>query len=210
MSGRSTIDRQPPVIRAAVHEAIHEGATIDEIVGRIRALGGTCSRSAVARFVKRARNMERRRGEDNGIVDFWLHTFGDRPEGGTGRLARESLRGLVMNAAEALEKKDGAPDIEKVAALALAMQRIESAGRNGANRESARGAGQDMARPDEAAPKRKGLSPETIAYIRNEVEGDWREKLREEQEFRRAHMEESDGTVATHEQRANMVRRETD
>ena len=207
MSGRSTIERLPPVIRAAVHEAIHEGATIDEIVGLIRALGGTCSRSAVARFVKRAREIERRRGEDNGIADFWLHTFGDHPEGGTGRLARESLRGLVMNAAEALEKKGEAPDIEKVAALALAMQRIESAGRSGANRESARGAGQAVARPGEAAPRR-GLSPETIAYIRNEVEGDWREKLREEQEFRRAHMEESGGTVATHEQRADVARGE--
>lgn len=210
MSGRSSIERQPPMIRAAVHEAIHEGATIDEIAGRIRALGGTCSRSAVARFVKRAREMERRRGEDNGIVDFWLHTFGDHPEGGTGRLARESLRGLVMNAAEALEKKDGAPDIEKVAALALAMQRIESAGRNGANRGSARDAGQEVARPDEPALKSKGLSPETVAYIRNEVEGDWREKLREEQEFRRTHMEESGGTIATHEQRADVILGESD
>lgn len=210
MSGRSSIERQPPMIRAAVHEAIHEGATIDEIVGRIRALGGTCSRSAVARFVKRAREMERRRGEDNGIVDFWLHTFGDQPEGGTGRLALESLRGLVMHAAEALEKKDETPDIEKVAALALAMQRIESAGRSGANRGSARDAGQEVARPDEPAQKSKGLSPETVAYIRSQVEGDWREKLREEQEFRRAHMQESGGTIATHQQGANVVQREPD
>ena len=117
MSGRSSIERQPPMIRAAVYEAIFEGATIDEIVGRIRALGGTCSRSAVTRFVKRARKTERRRGEDNGLVDFWLHTLGEHPEGGTGRLALESLRSLVMRTAEALEDDDAAPSVEQVGAL---------------------------------------------------------------------------------------------
>ena len=104
-----------------------------------------------------------------------------------------------MHAADALEEKGEPPDVEKVAALALAMQRIESAGSSGANRESARSTGQEAARSDAPAQKRKGLSPETVAYIRSQVEGDWRERLREEQEFRRAHMEESGDTIAGHE-----------
>ena len=52
MAGRSTLELLPPAILARVHKAIVEGATIDEIVRRIRANGGTCSRSAVVRYVK--------------------------------------------------------------------------------------------------------------------------------------------------------------
>ena len=55
MAGRSSIERLPPGILADVREAIREGATIDDITGRFRALGGACSCSAVCRYVRRAR-----------------------------------------------------------------------------------------------------------------------------------------------------------
>ena len=37
MAGRSSIERLPPPLLALVHEGILEGATIDQIIGRIRA-----------------------------------------------------------------------------------------------------------------------------------------------------------------------------
>ena len=184
MPRRSSIERQPPRILAAVHKAICEGATIDEIVGRIRELGGTCSRSAVTRYVRGAREKLDRWHERRGQVDFWLDTIGEHPEGGTGRLALERLRGLAMNAAEALEKEEEPPDIEKFATLALAMQRIESAGRagrSGANRASAREPEPKKAWPPDPDERKNGLSLETVAHIRAAVEGNWGQEMSTEE-----------------------------
>ena len=134
MAGRSSIERLPRPIQALAQEAIAEGATIDEIVRLIRTHGGTCSRSAVVRYVKRARERLRRWSEDKGLVDFWLKSQGERPEGGTGRLALETLRSLALRAAIALDREEEAPTADQIAPLALAMHRIEGAGKSGAER----------------------------------------------------------------------------
>ena len=175
MARRSSIELLPPAILAVVHQAIREGATIDEIVQRIRAHGGSCSRSAVVRYAKRARERLQRWREDRGLADFWLDSLGERPEGSTGPLALETLRSLAMRVADALVDKEEPPAVDQIATLALAMQRIEGAGKNGADRESV------IARNPHpqgfghfAAPKRdKGLSPEAVAHIRAAVEGHW-------------------------------------
>ena len=173
MAGRSSIERLPRPIQALVHEAIAEGATIDEIVRLIRAHGGTCSRSAVVRYAKRARERLRRWSEDKGLTDFWLKSQGERPEGGTGRLALETLRSLTLRAAIALDSEEEPPTADQIAPLALVMHRIEGAGKSDAARESA------VARMDGGRNKTPkgggGLSPEAVAIIRAEVEGDWRE-----------------------------------
>ena len=175
MSGRSSVERMPPEVLAIVHEAIHEGATIDETVRRMRAHGGTCSRSAVTRYVRQARDVLRRRSEAEGLAGLWLGTLGDRPEGRTGRLAIETLRTLAMRAAMALDDEEEPPDIDKVGALALAIGRIENAGKVGAARETAtaRDAGPKAVWPPDPAQKKKGLSPETVAHIRAAVQGYW-------------------------------------
>ena len=54
-SAAPQIARLPPALREAVDAAIADGATIDEITARIRAEGGTCSRSAVGRYTKNVR-----------------------------------------------------------------------------------------------------------------------------------------------------------
>ena len=134
MAGRSSIERLPPAILAAVHEAIVEGATIDEIVRRIRERGGTCSRSAVVRYVKRARARLQRWREDKALAALRPDTLGARAEGGTGPLTLETLRSLAMRAAIALDDKEEPPTVDQIAALALALQRIQGACRNGADR----------------------------------------------------------------------------
>ena len=160
MAGRSSLERLPPEVLAVVHEAILEGATIDEIVRRIRAHGGTCSRSAVTRYASRARGVLRRRSE---------------AEGHTGPLAIETLRALATRAALALDDEEEPPDIDKIGALALAIGRIENAGKVGAARETAtaRDAGPKPVSPPDPAPKKKGLSPEAVAHIRAAVAGYW-------------------------------------
>ena len=178
MAGRSSIERLPPGILADVHEAIREGATIDEITGRIRALGGTCSRSAVCRYVRRARAVLQRRREVEGLADLWLGTPGDHAEGDTGRRALEALRALAMRSALALDGGEEPPDVDRIATLALAMQRIEGADRSGADREgvSARNPERTGFGRFAAANRSGGISPETVAHIRAAVEGYWGER----------------------------------
>ena len=65
MPQHSSIELLPQEIQEDVHAAICEGATIDQIVERIRARGGTCSRSAVGRFVKQARGLLGRKGNEH-------------------------------------------------------------------------------------------------------------------------------------------------
>ena len=175
MAGRSSIESLPRALRAAVHEAIVEGATIDELVRLIRANGGTCSRSAVVRYAKRARDRLRRWHEDRGLSEFWLDTRGERPEDGTGPLALETVRSLATRAAMALHDKEEPPTVEQIAALALAMRRIECAGKSGADCESA-AARKDAETKDPPKP-RGGLSPEAVAIIRAEVEDGWKTRL---------------------------------
>ena len=175
MAGRSTVELLPPPILAQVHEAIVEGATIDEIVRRIRENGGTCSRSAVARYVKGPREELRRWREEKGLADFWLTSLGEQPEDGTGRYALETVRSLAIRAARALRRKEKPPPVEQIATLALALQRIESAGKSGAEREGA--AARKPARlagwPRSAEEQKKGLSPDAVNHIRAAVEGYW-------------------------------------
>ena len=57
-TGRSSLERLEPALREAVDAAIVKGATIDEITALIREKGGTCSRSAVGRYVRRMRDLE--------------------------------------------------------------------------------------------------------------------------------------------------------
>ena len=65
MAGRSLVERLPAEALAEVHAAIREGDTIDEITRRMRAQGGTCSRAAVGRYVKRKRAVLRRPAGDD-------------------------------------------------------------------------------------------------------------------------------------------------
>ncbi len=175
MAGRSSIERLPPGILAEVHEAIREGATIDEITGRIRALGGTCSRSAVCRYVRRARAVLQRRREVEGIADLWLGAPGEHREGDTGQRALEVLRALAMRSALALVGGEEPPDVDRIATLALAMQRIEGAGRSGTNRESAAARSPERTGFGRFAEANQsgGISAETVAHIRAAVEGYW-------------------------------------
>ncbi len=175
MAGRSSLELLPPPVLAGVHEAIVEGATIDEIVRRIRADGGSCSRSAVVRYVKGERERLRAWREEHARGALWLASLGVQPEGGTGPRALEAVRALAMRAAGALGSEEEPPPVDLIATLALALQRIESADKSGAERESAAGrsAGAPPGWPRSAEEQKKGLSPDAVAHIRAAVEGHW-------------------------------------
>ena len=169
--GRSSIARLPPTLREAVDAAIADGATIDEITGRIRAEGGTCSRSAVGRYTKNMRDLIRQQQEADRANEAWVRALGARTEGRAGLILIETLRTLTLSALADLSRREEPVSTEELARLALLLRRIEGTDKLRLEREreaakaarAAPGAGQ--------APVRKGLSPEAVAAIREVVEG---------------------------------------
>ena len=173
MTGRSTLENLPRDILDAVHEAIREGVTIDEITARIRARGGNVSRAAVGRYTKRARELVQRQKEADRIAEIWVREIGEQPEGRTGRLAIETLRTLAMHAAIDLGEGGVALDPEAIGALALAMRRIEAAGKTTTDRELAikREAKREAAEAAGKVARKQGISADTAAAIRAAIEG---------------------------------------
>ena len=172
MSGRWSVDRLPPAMREAVAAAIEEGATIDEITARIRALGSNCSRSAVGRYVKRVRGMIRLQNDMYRFAETWMRGRGDRAESRSGLVAIEALRSMALLSVADLNEDGQTATTEEVARLALALQRIEGADRRRAERERAAAPHTDGAQHrTDGAGRKLGLSPETVAAIRLAVEG---------------------------------------
>jgi len=169
--GRSSIDRLPATLREAVDRAIADGATIDEITARIRAEGGACSRSAVGRHVKKVRDMVREAQAFDRIAETLTRTLGEGAEDHTGRLAIQCLRTLVLHAAADLrERAETEPvTVDELARLALALGRIEGAGRLRAQREQA---ANQAAIARAHATRKPGLSDDAVALIRRAIEGD--------------------------------------
>ena len=177
--GRSSIDRLPDTLREAVDAAIADGATIDEITDRIRADGGDCSRSAVGRYAKTMRDLIRQQQETDRTVRAWAQELGERPEGDSGLLLIETLRTMVLATMAALSGRDEPASLQDLSRLSLILKRIEGTEKLRREREraaekekaAAEKAKAEEAKPGGGAERQGGLSAETVAAIREAVEG---------------------------------------
>ena len=169
--GRSSIARLSPTLREAVDAAIADGATIDEITGRIRAEGGACSRSAVGRYVKNVRGLIRQQQETDQGIEMWVRALGARAQGRAGLILIETLRTLTLSAMADLSRREEPVSTEELARLALVLRRIEGTDKLRLEREQAAAKAARAAPGAGQAPVRKGLSPEAVAAIREVVEG---------------------------------------
>ena len=171
--GRSSIKRLPPELREAVDQAIADGATIDEITARIRAEGEDCSRSAVGRYAKNMRNLIRQQQETDRTIKAWAQALGERPEGDVGHILIETLQSMVLDTMADLRGRDEPVPTQELARLSHILKRIEATEKLRKDRE--RAAEKAKAEKDKPAGRAKGqggLSPEAVAIIRAEVEGD--------------------------------------
>ena len=114
------------MLREAVDKAIAEGATIDEITARIREGGESCSRSAVGRYAKEARELIQKRQEADRVVKAWMQEFGDRPQGELALVLIDNLRAMAIDTMRHLAKREEPASSEDIARLSLALKRIES------------------------------------------------------------------------------------
>ena len=171
--GRSSIKRLPAKLREAVDQAIADGATIDEITARIRAEGEDCSRSAAGRYAKNMRDLIRQQQETDRTIEAWTRALGERPEGDVGRILIETLQSMVLATMADLRGRDEPVPTQELARLSHILKRIESTDKLRKDRE--RAAEKAKAEKDKPAGRAKGqggLSPEAVAIIRAEVEGD--------------------------------------
>ena len=177
--GRSSIARLPPALREAVDAAIADGATIDEITARIRAGGGTCSRSAVGRYFKNMRGLIRQQQEADRANEAWVRALGARAQGRAGLILIETLRTLTLSTLADLSRREEPVSTAELARLALVLRRIEGTDKLRLERERAAAKEAAKAAPGAGqAPVRKGLSPEAVAAIREVVEGRPRQPAR--------------------------------
>ena len=165
--GRSSVDKLPTELREAVNAALADGATIDEITALIKDEGGDCSRSAVGRHAQKYRAWLREQRESDRAMQMWMQEFGDRPPGQAGLVLIETMRTMVFTSMAAFAEREEPVPTQELARLSLVLKRIEDTDRLRLARERAAEKAAEAAKPE----PRKGLSPETVAWIRSQVEG---------------------------------------
>ena len=181
MGGGSSDEPLPAAIQDAVAAAIEDGATMDEIVARVRAGDGESSpliprarRCARARPDK-GRWAERMDGliclqrETDRFAEEWERTRDPRAEGLSALIAIETLRTLTLRTMAELGQRAEPVPTEDLGRLALALYRIESADRLRIEREQAPA---DAAAHAGAAARAASMThAERVETVRRAMEG---------------------------------------
>lgn len=170
MARKSTITQLDPRIREAVDAAIREGrATIADIVGLIREMGGMTSASSVGRYKQQAEAQMARYREAQEVAKVWIGKLQADPEGDVGRLLAEMLRTTAFQTLGDMD--EGSP--QDVMFLAKALKDLASADKLTADRILLvrREAAKEAAEKVSSVGKAKGLSAETVEALRKEILG---------------------------------------
>ena len=181
MGGGAADEPLPGAIQDAVAAAIEDGATMDEIVERVRSRGGDRSPSIPrARRCARARPAEGRwaermdgliclQRETDRFAEEWERTREPGAEGLSALIAIETLRTLALSTMADLSQRTEPVATEDLARLALALHRIESADRLRIEREQTMADAAAHAGP--AARAASMTHAERVETVRRALEG---------------------------------------
>ena len=182
MGERASDELLPAAIQDAVAAAIEDGATMDEIVARVRSGDGDRSPSIPrARRCAPAGPAEGRRAEPmQGLIclqretdrfaEEWERTREPGAEGLSALIAIETLRTLALRTMAELGAREEPVPTEDLGRLALALYRIESADRLRIEREQA--AADAAAAHDGAAARAASMThAERVETVRRAMEG---------------------------------------
>ena len=170
MSGGSSDEPLPGEIQDAVAAAIEDGATMDEIVERVRALGGDRSPSAEDRWAARMDGLICLQREAVRFAEEWERTRDPGAEGRSALVAIETLRTLALSTLADLSQRAEPVPTEDLARLALALHRIENADRLRIEREQTMA---DAAAAHDGAAARAATMThaERVETVRRAMEG---------------------------------------
>ena len=170
MSGGSSDEPLPGAIQDAVAAAIEDGATMDEIVARVRPRDDDCSPSAEGRWAERMDSLICLQRETVRFAEEWERTRDPRAEGLSALIAIETLRTLALRTMAELGAHEEPVPTEDLGRLALALRRIESADRLRIEREQA--AVDAAAAHDGAAAHAASMThAERVETVRRAMEG---------------------------------------
>ena len=187
MGGRSSDEPMPGAIQDAVAAAIEGGATMDEIVARVRPRDPAALDGESSPLIPRARRCARARPAEgcwaermDGLIclqretvrfaEEWERTRDPRAEGLSALIAIETLRTLALRTMAELGAREEPVPTEDLGRLALALHRIESADRLRIEREQAAA----DAAPAHAGPAARAASmthAERVETVRRALEG---------------------------------------
>ena len=181
MGGGSSDEPLPAAIQDAVAAAIEDGATMDEIVARVRSRDGDRSP-----LIPRARRCARARPAEgywaermDGLIclqretvrfaEEWERTRDPRAEGRSALIAIETLRTLALRTMAELSQRKEPVAAEELGRLTLALNRIESADRLRIEREQTMA---DAAAHAEPAARAASMThAERVETVRRALEG---------------------------------------
>lgn len=187
MSAKSSLLSLDPKILAACHEALRAGRTVDQVTDALKNMGAEISRSAVGRYLKKAREQvaEYRLAKD--VAAFVTPNVGEDPGGDVAVMSRElakvgSLK-LITMLNEALdddefdELKAGALDaqsntLQRLTRAVANLSRTEHINlevREKIAEQARKRALEEAAAAIKKGAKRAGVSEDTWALIEAEL-----------------------------------------
>lgn len=177
----SSIDRLPDEVRDQIAGLRRQGRTIDEILDHLQGLDVEVSRSALGRHVRSMADVAESLRRSEAMAKFVVEKFGDEPDERVGRANMRILQGSLMEILTADRvDDDGAPislSLGEAKELSLTLQRLVSAQSKDAERqirlkaEARVEAQREAANAVEGAAKQKGMSADTVAFLRHAVLG---------------------------------------
>jgi hypothetical protein len=175
---KSSIDRLDPEIKRLIGELrIDRGMTLDEIRAELIAMlaDKAPSRSALGRHVKSIEEVGEQLRHSREVANALVAQLGEAPEDKTAELNIELMHGMVLRLLTS-SAEDGGPvmlDAEQGMFMARTLQSL--AGARKTNREMIRKereeATKEAAKKAVDAAKSKGLSGDTVDFIRRAVLG---------------------------------------
>ena len=179
--GCSSDEPLPAAIQDAVAAVIEDGATMDEIVVRVRSRDGDRSpliprarrraraRPAEGRWAERMDGLICLQRETNRCAEEWVRAREPGAEGRSALIAIETLRTLALRTMAELAAREEPVPTEDLARLALALYRIESADRLRIEREQTMA---DAAAHAGPAARAAGMThAERVETVRRALEG---------------------------------------
>ena len=182
MGERASDEPLPGAIQDAVAAAIEDGATMDEIVARVRSGDGEssdsiprarrCARAGPAEgcWAERMDGLICLQREADRCAEEWVRTREPGAEGRSALVAIETLRTLALRTMAELGQREEPVPTEELGRLALALHRIERADRLRIEREQAMADPAD-AHAGAAARAARMTHAERVETVRRALEG---------------------------------------
>lgn len=183
MNRKSSIDKLDPRVKELIDELLRDGRhTLDEIKQQISAEYPEAqqpSRSSLGRYSQHIDKIGQRLRESREVAKVWADRLGNEPQGDIGKMVMELLRTLSFDVALEMSEPDEEGkttlDPKAIGALALAMQRLETAGKFNLQREKEMRAALAEQVTRKLGDNTKGkprLDKEALDFVRQAIRGD--------------------------------------